>query len=143
MRKINYQIKHTSAGTDYVILNQEDHEHIQVTLMGLLCALSELTVSKNSEIRDFTNWFTKKSSQWHRNSKLKSSNSPQSYLAGTLNNIMFGNQREFTLTQLETLQTIINLSVDCLQAIQDDLDITIQHKPLYSKIFTKIDLFER
>lgn len=141
MEKINYNIKSTSANTDYLSVEPHDMATIQVSVLGLLTYMTELSISKDKDIRDFTKWFTTPDKRYHYNSKLKRHNSPQSFLAGTINNLQFGNQKDFSLTQLQTIQDIINLSVDIIDAIADDKGISLQQNKLFTKIWIQENIW--
>ena len=141
MEKINYNIKSTSANTDYLYLEQQDMNTIQITVMGLLTYMTELSISKDKDVRDFTKWFTTPDKRYHYNSKLKRHNSPQSYLAGTINNLQFGNQKDFSLTQLQTIQDIVNLSVDIIDAISEAKDINLQQNKMFTKLWIQENIW--
>lgn len=135
MYKINYNIKSTSANTDYLSLESDDMATVQITVLGLLTYMTELSISKDKDIRDFTKWFTSPEKRYHYNSKLKRYNSPQSYLAGTINNIQFGNQKDFSLMQLQTIQDIVNTSVDIIEAIDEEKGINLQENKMFTKLW--------
>ena len=141
MYKINYSIKSTSASTDYLTVDQNDMEMIQVTILGLLTYMTELSIAKDKDIRDFTKWFTSPDKRYHFNSKLKRHNSPQSFLAGTLNNLQFGNQKDFSLLQMQTIQDIVNLSVDIIDAIEDSKGFTLQQNKLFTKLWAQENIW--
>ena len=65
MEKINYNIKSTSANTDYLSLEANDMATIQITVLGLLTYMTELSISKDKDIRDFTKWFTTSDKRYH------------------------------------------------------------------------------
>ena len=50
MEKINYNIKSTSANTDYLSLEANDMATIQITVLGLLTYMTELSISKDLNI---------------------------------------------------------------------------------------------
>ena len=136
MHKINYDIKFTSASTDYVTLDDNDMATVQITVLSILTYMTELSIARDKRIRGFTTmWFTQSDKRYHYNSKLKKHNSPQSYLAGTLNNIQFGNQRDLSLLQLQTLQDIINTSVDVITAVEEFMGSTLQQNKMFTKIW--------
>ena len=136
MHKINYDIKFTSASTDYVTLDDNDMATVQITVLSILTYMTELSIARDKRIRGFTTmWFTQSDKRYHYNSKLKKHNSPQSYLAGTLNNIQFGNQRDLSLLQLQTLQYIINTSVDVITAVEEFMGSTLQQNKMFTKIW--------
>ena len=141
MQKINYNIKSTSASTDYLSLDDNDMATVQITVLGLLTYMTELSIAKDKDIRDFTKWFTTPDKRYHYNSKLKRYNSPQSYLAGTLNNIQFGNQKDFSLTQLQTIQDIVNTSVDIIEAIMEAKDINLQQNKMFTKLWIQENIW--
>jgi hypothetical protein len=141
MQKINYDIKYTSASTDYLSLDNNDMATVQITVLGLLTYMTELSISKDKDVRDFTNWFTTADKRYHYNSKLKRHNSPQSFLAGTLNNIQFGNQRDFSLLQLQTIQEIVNTCVDIIDAIMESKGINLQENKMFTKIWIQENIW--
>jgi hypothetical protein len=142
MHKINYDIKFTSASTDYVTLDDNDMATVQITVLSILTYMTELSIARDKRIRGFTTmWFTESDKRYHYNSKLKKHNSPQSYLAGTLNNIQFGNQRDLSLLQLQTLQDIINTSVDVITAVEEFMGSTLQQNKMFTKIWIQENIW--
>lgn len=141
MHMIYYDIKNTTANTDYLYLQPDDMATVQVTVLGLLTYMTELSISRNKDITDFTNWFITPDERYHYNKKLKRYNSPQSYLAGTLNNIQFGNQKDFSLVQLQTIQEIVNFSIDAVDAITDDFKINLQQNRLFTKLWIQQNIW--
>ena len=136
MQKITYDIKHTTANTDYLALDPNDMATVQITVLSLLTYMTELSIARDKRISGFTTvWFTKSDRRYHYNTKLKRYNSPQSYLAGTLNNLQFGNQKDFSLTQLQTLQEIISTCVDIITAVEDFTGDTLQKNRMFTKIW--------
>lgn len=141
MYKINYNVKTTSASTDYLYLDTNDMGVVQVSILGLLTYMTELSISKDKEVRDFTKWFTATDKRYHYNSKLKRYNSPQSFLAGIINNIQFGNQKDFSLTQLQTIQDIVNTCVDVIEALDGAKGINLQNNRLFTKIWIQENIW--
>jgi hypothetical protein len=141
MQKINYSIKNTTANTDYLYLDPDDMATVQITILGLLTYMTELSISKKKDIRDFTDWFITPDERYHYNKKLKRHNSPQSYLAGTINNIQFGNQKDFSLTQLQTIQEIVNFSIDAIDATTDDFSVNLQANRMFTKLWIQENIW--
>jgi hypothetical protein len=141
MQKINYSIKNTTANTDYLYLDPDDMATVQITILGLLTYMTELSISKKKDIRDFTDWFITPDERYHYNKKLKRHNSPQSYLAGTINNIQFGNQKDFSLTQLQTIQEIVNFSIDAIDATTDDFSVNLQVNRMFTKLWIQENIW--
>lgn len=141
MHKILYKIKTTRVDTDYLEIEPEDMQILQFDILGILMYMNELNISRNKDVRDFQKWFTSTNKRYHYNNKLKRHNSPQSLLSGCMNNIQFGWQYNFTLLQLEVLQDVINTSIDIIIAIEEALDVKLQDKPLFNKIFIQENLW--
>ena len=141
MRKILYNVKKTRVNTDYLEIEQEDMAVLQFNILGILMYMNELSISKNKDVRDFHKWFNTTNKKYHYNNKLKRYNSPQSLLSGCMNNIQFGYQYNFTLLQLEVLQDVINTSIDILLAIEEVLEVKLQERKMFEKIFVQENLW--
>lgn len=138
MHTINYTIKHTTANTDYLDIDQSDMEVIQLSVLGILSYMTELAIVKDKRVSNLiTQWFNKPDKRYHYNKKLGKYNSPQSFLAGTLNNLQFGHQKDFSLTQLQTLQHIINDCVDVIDKVEEVTEMSLQQKKLFTKIWVQ------
>lgn len=121
MHKIYYDIKRTSASTDYLTIDEQDLQVLNMSILGTLTYMTELSISTNQDIKEFYRWFTRSDKRWHYNSKLKRNNSPQSFLSGCINNLSFGTQKDFTLVQLMTIQDIVNTICDIIEEIPVEL----------------------
>jgi hypothetical protein len=141
MHKILYNVKKTRVNTDYLQIEDTDMQVLQFNILGILMYMNELSISKNKDVRDFHKWFNTTNKRYHYNNKLKRHNSPQSLLSGCMNNIQFGYQYNFTLLQLEVLQDVINTSIDIIIAIEEALEVKLQDKPLFNKIFIQENLW--
>ena len=142
IRKLLYDTKTTSANTTYITLQSEDRELLLTSMIGIMCYMQELSLSKNKEIKDFINWYIRPHKRYLYNNKLQRNNSPQSFLAGTLNNLQFGTQQDFSLLQLETIQDILNTSIDIIDAINIELNINLQSNSLFTKIWIQENLWD-
>ena len=143
MKTIYYDVKQTGATTEYLSIDPADLQIINNNILGILSALSELSLSTNKYLKDFCHWFSKSNKRFLYNSKIKRSNSPQSLLGGCLNNMVFGGQRDFSLRQLEALQEVINTSITILFTIEETLNIKLQDKPMLTPIFIQENLWTR
>jgi hypothetical protein len=114
---------------------------VQITVLGLLTYMTELSIAKDKDVRDFTKWFTTSDKRYPYNKKMSKSNSPQSFLAGTLNNIQFGNQKDFSLLQLQTIQTIVNTCIDIIEAIEDDKDVSLQQNKMFTRLWIQENIW--
>jgi len=142
IKKIVYDVKRTQANTTYITFPQEDKEILLSSIIGVMCYMQELSISKNQDIKDFVNWYSKPHKRYHFNNKLCRNNSPQSYLAGSINNLQFGNQHDFSLTQLEVIQDILNTAIDIIDAIAEEHHIILQSEPTFTKIWVQENLWQ-
>ena len=126
MRKILYDIKNTSATTNYMILSDEDMDYLVTTLMSMQSYFGELSLCMNKDIRDLNKWYTKSTKSLPYHSTWKKSNSPQTFICGTLNNLLYNGQNEISETQSQHLQNIINNFVSIVDVIKTDLKINLQ-----------------
>jgi hypothetical protein len=141
MRKIYYDIKPTQANTDYLQLSQHDSDSITCEIYSILCYMNELQLSQDKDIKEFTNWFKKPNRNYPYNKKLKKHNSPQSMLAGMLNNIQFGNQQDYSLQQLEYIINILNICIDIIDEIKLTHNINLQTNQTHTKIWLQENLW--
>lgn len=141
MRKIYYDIKHTSANTDYLQLDQSDYDTVTTEIISILCYMNELQLSNDKDIREFTSWFRKPNKLFPYNKKLKRYNSPQSMLAGMLNNIQFGNQQDYSLQQLEIIINILNICIDIIDELKQSHDLILQNNNKNTKLWLQENLW--
>ena len=141
MYTINYDTKLTNATTTYVTLTDKDQQVLFESIMSLNNFIQEVTISNDKDIKSFIKWFVSSSKKYPYNSKLSKYNSPQTIIAGTLNNLMWGTQRDFSLIQLELIQDINNILVDIVEVIIEEKQITLQSKPKYTKIWIRENLW--
>jgi len=88
--------------------------------------MGELSLVKEKEVRDVYKWYTTSTKTLPYSNSMKRYNSPQSFVSGTLNNLMFGQQREITETQSEHLQNIINNYQQLSDCLSDEYKIRLQ-----------------
>ena len=141
MKKIYYDIKQTTANTDYLNLSSDDFETIVKEVLGVLCYMCELQLSNDKDIREFTNWFKKPNKQFPYNKKLKKHNSPQSMLSGTINNIQFGTQYDFSLQQLEIIFYILNTCIDIIDELKNSHNLDLQSNNNNNKLWLQENIW--
>ncbi len=110
MRTILYEVKSTStsATTNYMAINKEDMDFLMSRIISMQSYFNELMLCKDKDVRDLLKWYKSPTKSLPYNSKFRSYNSPMSFIAGTLNNIMYGNQQDLTELQANHLQNILN-----------------------------------
>lgn len=126
IRKIFYNSKVTSANTTYLSISSDDTQFLISKLIQIQCYFGELSLTKQKEIKDVYKWYTSSTKTLPYSSAMKRNNSPQSFVSGTLNNIMFGQQRELTEVQSEHLQNIINNFQQLTDCLSDEYKIRLQ-----------------
>lgn len=141
MIKIFYNTKNTKATTTYIELTEQDKTTIFNSLLSINAWMQELSVSKDKDIKDFTKWFSKSDKKFLYNNKLKAYNSPQSVFSGLLNNLMFGSQRDLSLTQLDLLQDLNNTLIDVIEVIIEEKNIQLQETPKFVKFWAQENLW--
>jgi len=124
--KIFYNTKVTSANTTYLDITPEDIQFLISKCIQMQSYMGELSLVKEKEVRDVYKWYTTSTKTLPYSSGMKRYNSPQSFVSGTINNLMFGTQREITEVQAEHLQNIVNSFQQLTEAIQSDYKIKLQ-----------------
>lgn len=141
MYTINYDTKLTSANTTYVTLTEQDQQILFESVMSLNNFIQEVTIAGDKDIKSFIKWYVTSNKKYPYNNKLSKYNSPQSIIAGTLNNLMWGTQRDFSLLQLELIQDINNILVDIVEVIKEEKQINLQTKPKYIKVWCQENIW--
>ena len=141
MYTINYDTKLTNANTTYVTLADQDQQTLFESIMSLNNFIQEVTISGDKDIKSFIKWYVSSSKKYPYNYKVSKYNSPQTIIAGTLNNLMWGTQRDFSLTQLELIQDVNNILVDIVQVIIEEKQIVLQINTKYTKIWCQENMW--
>lgn len=141
MNKIYYTKKITGAGTTYMNIEQPELDDLISKLIALQSFMSELSLSTNSEIKEVVKWYMKPSKTLPHNRIFGKSNSPCSFVAGIVNNLAFGNQKDLSLVQAEHLQNIINNAIMLIDVIKD-MGFDLQKNHSYQNILFVEQLFE-
>lgn len=105
MKDINYEIKATSARTTYYDISKHDMDYIIGELLRYQSLMGELSKSKDKKIQEIVKTL------WRDNNKQlpigkNGMNSPESFVAGMLNNILYGNQYNISDVQAHAIQLI-------------------------------------
>lgn len=129
VRKIHYDIKVTASNTQYVLMNIQDQNWITMKLIEMQSYMNELSISSNKDAKEITKFWYTPTRTLPFNTYLKKHNSYASFCAGLLNNQLFGNQRDFTVIQIEHLGNCINYFTQLRLLIEQDLKIQLQKNP--------------
>lgn len=129
LRKIYYTIKMTQSNNTYVQLLAHDQDWLITKLIQMNSLMSELSLSNNRDVRDLIKYWTTSNRTLPFNSFLKKHNSPSSFVAGLLNNTLFGHQRDLSEIQIQHIQNVINQYQQFADAVEQDLKIYLQRDP--------------
>jgi hypothetical protein len=102
---INYDPKTTSAKTQYNKIDQKDMDLVQAELIRYLSLMGELSKNRDREVQNILNQWYRKRTQTLPKGK-DGQNTPESFISGLLNNIMFGNQNDLSQIQMDALENI-------------------------------------
>jgi len=104
--------------------------------------MGELAITKHRELQDVHRWWTKSNKQLPFNRVLKRNNSPQSLISGIVNNIMYGDQYDFSEVQLVHLQNIISNCTQLINVIEEEYNIQIQKSADHDSVMFMQEYFE-
>ena len=105
MKEIIYTCKNTTAKTQYYKISKSDMEWLQKELTRYLSLIGELSKDTSAEVKSVIDDYWRQ-----KNKSLPSSksgyNTPESFISGTLNNLMFGNQYDLSNIQTQAIEYI-------------------------------------
>lgn len=104
-KQINYDPKITNANTQYNSISATDMAFVQLELVRYMALMGELSKSRNRDIQNIKNqWYSKRTDTLPK--AKDGQNTPESFIAGLLNNLMFGNQNDLSQIQMDALENI-------------------------------------
>lgn len=116
-KNIKYFPKATTAKTTYVELADEDFNWLKTELIRWLAVMTELDNSNNHLWKQVLKLYWNKKSVTLPKSKY-GLNSPATFVAGLINNLVFGDQRDISQPQLNAIKTVS----DNLTQVLDDVE---------------------
>jgi hypothetical protein len=103
-------------------------EWLQTELIRWLALLGEIDGHRNTDLRQvMKQWWYKRTSSLPKG--INGQNSPLTFTAGLVNNLMFGSQRDLSTKALDALENISSQIVLLEQALQSDLNINTSSTP--------------
>jgi hypothetical protein len=102
---INYDPKTTNAKTQYNRLESKDMDLVQAELIRYLSLMGELSKNRDREVQNIISQWYRKRTQTLPKGK-DGWNTPESFISGLLNNIMFGSQNDLSQIQMDALENI-------------------------------------
>lgn len=139
--KISYDVKTTRSNNTYIQISQKDHDTFMINLLSINSYMQELCLSTDPIIKPFTNWYRSADKRFPYNKRLGKRNTPETMIAGLINNILFGDQYDLSLEQLPFYEEIINKSVEIIEEYSISSGIKLQSKPLMTKIQFGVGFF--
>lgn len=125
---IKYIPKVTSARTQYVDIDNDDMMWLQTELLRWLALLGEIDGHRNEDLRQvMKQWWYKRSASLPKG--MNGQNSPLTFTAGLVNNLMFGTQKDLSTKALDSIENISSQIVLLEQALQEELNINTSSDP--------------
>lgn len=104
-RIIKYIPKITSARTEYREIDAEDMAWLQTELIRWLATSAEIQQRRDEDAEYFhKHWWCKRTQTLPKGKN--GPNSPQSFIGGLVNNLVFGTQRDLSDRQMDSIQMI-------------------------------------
>jgi hypothetical protein len=141
MITIYYTKKITGAGTTYMNIDKEQQDTIVSKLISLQSFMNELSLSKNQDIKAVCKWYNTPSKTLPYNRNFERYNSPCSFIAGMVNNLAFGSQRDMSVTQAEHCQNILN-NFNSLADLIKEMGHNLQINQSFENILFAEQLFD-
>jgi len=113
-KEITYDPKVTQARTQYNKISIEDMSWLQLEMMKYLALMGELVNVKDENTKLIINSYWRKKSKTLPKGRY-GQNSPETFISGMLNNLMFGTQNDLSDIQMDALT---NISA-CMHVIYD------------------------
>lgn len=142
MMKIYYDTKNTSADTVYMSISKDDMDTIISICIGIQSYMSELSLCPNKDIKDLLKYYKSPNKTLPYHKQWRRHNSPQTFISGLINNIMFGSQFDISETQGQHLQNIINMMSEIITVLEE-VDIKLQKHNMIQSIMFVENLWER
>lgn len=105
MKTIKYIPKATTAKTQYLEIDKDDMDWLKTELMRWLSLMGEYDNSHNDDVKQIMKyWWYKKSNTLPKGKE--GQNSPLTFVAGLVNNLVFGSTRDLTTHYLDSIENI-------------------------------------
>jgi hypothetical protein len=142
MQKIYFDIKNTSANTIYMSIPKDDMDTIISICIGITSYMAELSLCPKADTKDLLKYYKSPNKTLPYHKQWKRHNSPQTFISGLVNNIMFGSQFDISETQGQHLQNIINMMSEIITVLEE-VDIKLQKHNLIQSIMFVENLWEK
>lgn len=124
MRQVEYSLKDTMASTQYVLINHDDTNFLQNTFIKYIAGFGELSNIKEPNckliVKDYWNRIHKKLPK-----SKHGYNTPNSFISGILNNLLFRNQNNLSLIILPGIECVSVEVFELWQALEEETHIRV------------------
>lgn len=127
--KISYQIKNTKSNNTYIDISVHDEAIFLKTVLSINSYMQELCLSNEADICLAREWWRSGDKRFPYNKRLGKRNTPESMIAGLINNMIFGHQENLSLEQLPFYEEIINSCVTVIEELELAKKLQLQTKP--------------
>lgn len=132
--KIDYQIKNTNSNNTYIEISKNDENVLLKTVLSINSYMQELCLSTDPDIRLLESWWRSGDKRYPYNKRLGKRNTPETMIAGLINNMIFGKQDNLSLEQLPFYEEIINRCVELIEEIEYAKKFKLQASPAMTTI---------
>jgi len=116
--KIGYTHKSTKSNNTYVNLGKQDQDIFMKNVQAINNYMQELSLTNDPDIKDFIKWWRGSDKKYPYNKRLGKYNTPESMMAGLINNMIYGNQRDLSLEQLPFYEEITNICAEVITELE-------------------------
>lgn len=114
------------ANTTYYEIPAEDSSFLMEKCIQIQCYMGEISLAKDRDIKDLVKWYTSPNKTLPFSNTFKRNNSPQSFISGMLNNMLYNGQRDFSESQANHLQNIVSVFSQFVSVVSTENNITLQ-----------------
>lgn len=115
-------------------MEHRDESIFLQTVLSVNSYMQELCLSTDIDIKLVCNWWRGTDKRFPYNKYLSKRNTPETMIAGLINNMIFGKQDNLSLEQLPFYEEIINKSVEIIEEIESSKKIKLQVSPAMTGI---------
>jgi hypothetical protein len=127
--KIEYQIKDTKSNNSYIEISVYDEAIFLKTLLSINSYMQELCLSNDPDICLARDYWRGCDKRFPYNKRLGKRNTPETMIAGLINNMLFGNQDNLSLEQTPFYEEIVNSCVTVIEELEIAKKLQLQTKP--------------
>lgn len=116
--KIGYNHKTTRSNNTYIDIDKTDNDLFYKNVLAINAYMQELALSNDPDIKDFIKWWRGPDKKYPYNKRLGRHNTPETMMAGLINNVLYGNQRDLSVEQLPFYEEITNVCAEVIEELK-------------------------